>query len=508
MDFAALTDLEWLLRDGATPEPDADRERAVVRRVAKERGVEPTELRARLDVDRDLRSELALGWLDAVRARREDLPGPRIAHGLDVAGWILVILGLLIGGGTSKVLLHYDGSTPVNVLWFVFVLCIAQILFLGLMLWFVLRARKPASGGGPGVLHRPVAAIAARFFGVRGQAISDALRAMRVRRGLYADVERWTLFALAQRFGVAFNVGAIAVAFATIAFSDLVFSWSTTLDVTPETVHTGARAISLPWSWLPDWVPSLEVVVASQWARMPGEFVARIDNAPQLAAQWWPFLIAGVVTWGLVPRLVALFAGSWRARRALAAAGFDHIGYQELFDRLLPPRTGWQGPRPEDVEGSPPAPTQPGDARRTEHAPVAAGAPTWLLLWGSIAKHADVVAQQLTARTSADVQSQHAVGGADLRDDQRALDSLRGAEATRVTFVAAVGQQPTADVLEFLRNVRQTIGATKPVVVGLLGVDDGSGFTDATDSELEQWRRSLGALDDPHLWAERMGDRP
>ena len=50
----------------------------------------------------------------------------------------------------------------------------------------------------------------------------DGLRSMRSRRALYADVERWTLFGIAQRFGVAFNVGALLASLQTIAFSDLV----------------------------------------------------------------------------------------------------------------------------------------------------------------------------------------------------------------------------------------------------------------------------------------------
>src|SRR5690606_17221665 len=137
--------------------------------------------------------------------------------------------------------------------------------------------------------------------------VVDALRGMRSRRSLYADVERWTLFALAQRFGVAFNLGALVVALVLIAFSDLVFSWSTTLDVDAASVHRGVRAVALPWSWLPAAVPSLEVVEASQWSRMQGRFVGgtSADEAVRLAARWWSFLVAGLACWGLAPRLFA-----------------------------------------------------------------------------------------------------------------------------------------------------------------------------------------------------------
>lgn len=504
MDLAALVDLEWLLRDGPeSVDLDRERERAVARRVAKEQGIELAEARARVDADRDLRAAFARGWLEAVRTRRDDLPGTRIAHGLDVAGWILVIAGLMLGGGAAKTLLAYDGSVPVNVLHFATYLFGLQILLLTAMLVFVVRAHKPGKGGGPGLLHRPIGFLAGRFFGERGHGVADALRAMRARRALYADVERWTLFALAQRFGVSFNVGALVVAFGLVAFSDLVFSWSTTLDLDPATVHVGVEAVSLPWWWLPQAVPSLEVVEASQWARMQGTFVGgrSLAEALPLAAQWWRFLIAGLVAWGLVPRVVSLTAGSWRARRALRAASFDHFGYQELFDRLLPPSIGWEGPAPGEVEGQAP---RSGRGPATPHAPSAPGAPTWIVTWGSLARDRDAAVAQLVRRFGADVRQVHEAGGADLAADESAVDALRQAGATRVAFVAAAGQQPTADVLGFLRVVRAALGAGRPIVVGLLDIGADGSCIDAADDERAAWRRALGTLDDPHLWVEAM----
>ena len=48
------------------------------------------------------------------------------------------------------------------------------------------------------------------------------------RAGLYADVERWMLFALTQRFGLWFNLCALATCLVLVIFTDLAFSWSTT----------------------------------------------------------------------------------------------------------------------------------------------------------------------------------------------------------------------------------------------------------------------------------------
>ncbi|MCA8969657.1 MAG: DUF2868 domain-containing protein [Planctomycetes bacterium] len=495
MDLAALIDLEWLLRDGAADSPKGVRDGGVADRVARERGVSVRELRARLDADPALRADLAEEWLDTVRNGRNDLPGERVVHGLDVAGWLLIGIGLLLGGGASKALLAYDGTTPVNVLWFVFVLCAGQIALLVLMLFFILRTKSKRSGSAISVLHRPIAALASRFFGEGWQSLRESLRAMRSRQALFADVERWTLFSLAQRFGVAFNVGALVVALATIAFSDLKFSWSTTLDVTPETVHAGVRAISAPWAWLPSAIPSLDVVDASQWDRMAGAFITKVEDSDRLVKQWWTFLIAGVVAWGLVPRTVALVLGSWFARRGIRAYGFDHVGYQGLFDRLLPVQAGWSGPSPEDVEG-----VEPTKAVEAESARAMSGASTWVLLWGSAARHDAAVRDELTRRYASDIRAMHGVGGADLGADERAVDALGREAASRVILVAAAGQQPTREVLDFVLAIRRAVGAGKPIVAVLLEFANGAAVGDALEEERAQWRRSLGTLDDPHVY--------
>ncbi len=502
MDLASIIDLEWLLRDEAALHAvDARRGNAAVARVAAERAIPAHELRSAIDTDASLRRDLAKAWLDEAREGVSDLPGDRVAHGLEVAGWILVALGLLLGASTAKALLAFDGKVPVNVLWFIFVLCVGQIALLLLMVAFVARGSKKRSSTRTSVLHRPIAALASRFFGDKGREFRSQLVALRARRGLLVDIERWTLFAVAQRFGLAFNLAALVVAFATIAFSSLTFSWSTTLDVDASTVHAAVRAIALPWFWLPSAIPSAEVVAASQWVRMPGAFVGANANVSRLAEQWWSFLIAGVLVWGFLPRLAALLFGVVRARLAITRQGFDHVGYQRLFDRLLPVDAAWHGPKPGDVVG--PA---PGGRAVTGRLAASVGAPTWTLLWGSIARQRDVVQKELEARFAAEVRGLYAVGGADLAADSRACADLTAAKATRVVLVASAGQQPTTDVLDLVRSVRAAIGFAKPIVVLLVDVAPQGGVSDAEEEERQQWSRSLGALEDAHVYvAARRG---
>ncbi|MDA1221035.1 MAG: DUF2868 domain-containing protein, partial [Planctomycetota bacterium] len=132
----------------------------------------------------------------------------------------------------------------------------------------------------------------------------------------------------------------------------------------------------------------------------------------------------------------------------------------------------------------------------------AVGAPTWAIAWGSLGRAAPQVGQQLRQRYAADVRAVLPAGGAELEDDDRALLGLRG--ATRVAFVAAAGQQPTADVLDFLRSVREQIGSGRPLVVGLLELGRDGATGQVAAEERAAWERALGALGDAHLWIDAL----
>jgi len=502
LHLSALADLEWLLRTGSEPAAqDRERERAIAKRVVVERGVDPAAARRHVDEDPGFRRALALAWLQAVAEHRTDLPGAWIGRGLAVVGWILLLSGFVLGVGSAKTLLAYDGSVPVNVLQFIAFFFLLQIAFLVVMLVFVLRSRSP--GSTPGLLHRPIAWLAQRFGG-KGHDLTEVLRTLHARHGLYADAERWTLFSLAQRFGVAFNAGAVLASLHTIFFSDLVFAWSTTLALEAGTVHAVMDALALPWSWYPAATVDLEVVTVSQWARMPGAFVGDIttEGALELTSEWWGFLVAGLLVYGLIPRVLAWTIGRTLAARALRRASFDHAGYQELFDRMLPRGSGWLGPDPVAVVG--PAPTT-GRSPATPRAPELPGARTVAVAWGSIARnHAELTAL-VQRRFAVPVREMITAGTAALTTDDDAIQRTRGQRAARVVFFVAVGHQPTADVLGFLRRLRAAIGATVPIVVGLVDFAADGRCLDAEADERSAWKRSLGALDDPYLWVEAMG---
>jgi hypothetical protein len=496
LKLADLVDLEWLLADASRiPDDLLDTARPAALRAAA---------RGHVDTDLSLRERLCLTVLAAARNRSELLPGRRVARALNAVATLLVVLGLLSGGGAASAVLAYDGRTPVNVLHFALVFFVLQIGLLVLLVWFLLRSRAEGPADGPGVVHRLVAWLINRVLGARGREAGEFLRALRTRHALYRAVERWTLFALVQRFGVAFNVAALLTTLALVTGTDLTFSWSTTLGLKGGDVHRFTTWLSTPWWFWPAGVPSPAAVAASQWVRMPGAFVngGTLAQNQLLSAEWWRFLAAGLVAYGLLPRVLALVVGAWQRWRALRSAGLDHAGFHALYERLLPRDVGWVGPDPSSVRGEPPVAAGPRPA--TPHVAPAPGATAVVLCWGSAARTAALVGAAAGARFSARIVATLPVGGASLAGDDQALKELGRQKPQRVLMVFAAGQQPTADTLAFLRAARGALGAGRPIVV-LLAEDAGQGaFRDAEPEEQAIWRRSLGTLGDPHLWIETL----
>ncbi len=498
MELAQLVDFEVQLhRDEASVraggEPDLRaRDARIGAQITAEFGSTATEAAAQVHADREFRARVATAWLRQMEA--EDRSGrDHTARALRRAALILTLALLVVGALTARGALAYDGKEPVNVFVFLGLLVVPQIALLVLLAWATLR-------GGRGMLGGAITALSqVRLLGGSSTATLGAVGA---RLSLHAGVERWFTFALAQRAAVAFNVGALATCLALVSLTDLAFCWSTTLQLAAEHVHTACRGIAAPWSWFaPDAVPSASLVRDSQWVRMPGSFVAggSLPDAVATSGRWWSFLVIALATWGLLPRGLALGLAAWQSRRAQRAVPFDDPRCHALFARLWPATPSWQGPSPSTIS-LPESERAKAHANSTPPAAVASGA-TWLLCWGHLARAREGLAQRVTRATGAPPLGVLAVGGANLADDDDAVRRLANAKADRVLLALAAGSQPTKDVLDLLRVLRQRLGPRARLSVAL-ATDDAT--TQLANEELAGWRACLDRQADPYLALERL----
>lgn len=443
------------------------------------------------ELDRSARQALASAFVDAC-VPVEQREGERFTRGLRRAALLIGGLGLLCGAFAARATLGYDGHTPVNVFVFLAVLVLPQILLLVLLTYTAWRARgSPLAALLGTVGHRLAGRHAAQ------------LGAVSARLALHGEAERWLLFTLAQRAATAFNVGALAACLWLVAFTDLAFGWSTTLQVDAKAVQTGCDAIATPWAWLwPEARPDAELVRASQWVRMPGHFLGggSLPEAVARSGRWWTFLVAALLVWGLLPRLLAWGYGAWRTRRALRRVELDDRRCDALFSRLLP-AVDWQ--RAAAAEVGLPAHERVGAHASAPSAMVARDA-TWLLCWGRTAQRQNDLRALVERHTGRAVHGALAIGGADLAADSHALQALGQAQAKRVLLVATAGSQPTKEIVGLLRDLRRELGPRAHLAVALVGDDPQRGLFAPGDDELAAWRVRLDKEGDPNLGVERL----
>jgi hypothetical protein len=309
---------------------------------------------------------------------------------------------------------------------------------------------------------------------------------------VYGDLERWLLVAVAQRFGLAFNLGALATCLYLIAFSDLAFAWQTTLDWTSEGFHRAIALLAAPWSWIyPDGVPSLDVVRASRYFRLDGGVLA---GRPELLGEWWRFLVLCLLVYGLLPRaLIALLAAT-RLRRALGALRLDHAELASLFERLAAPLVETHAATPEEAppaRGAPaavpaPAPRE-GDARA--------------VIWGDVPVDDARVVALVARRFGWKVLAVERAGTDETRRDAAAIAAVAGGDGPIVVLAEAF-EAPTREARGFVGALRAAAGAQRSIVVALLDGDD----PPASD-DLAVWRRHIAALGDPYLRVEALVER-
>ncbi|HEY6100238.1 MAG TPA: DUF2868 domain-containing protein, partial [Anaeromyxobacter sp.] len=338
--------------------------------------------------------------------------------------------------------------------------------------------------------------------GGRGGGWAELAHRLRARRSLYRGVEPWLLVGLVQSFAVAFNVGVLLATVRQVVFSDVAFAWSTTLlRLDTDAFHALVRGLAAPWASLwPDAVPSRALVAATRYSHLEGAyFEAGAGRAadPALVGAWWPFLVAAVTAYGLLPRAAMLAVARARAAWLLARLPLDDAEVRGLLRRIAAPAvqtgaTSAEAPAPAD-----PIPLLPAGAPGA--APVGRSA---LVLWRDV-PHAPAVDEAVARRTGARIGAVYAAGGRDAGEES--VDWARAAEGLdSVVVLAEAWEAPDRGALRLLRRLREALGPRRRVVVLLAGSGPGA----PAASDVRTWREGLARLEDPWLAVDALPEAP
>jgi len=477
---------------------------------------------------RDMRAResdeaLLLAWKNNID--RE--PGPSFGSLFETAlRWtalLLAFFGLLLGWGTAAALLRQpSGSETINLVYFFGGIVGVQFLLLPfLLIAFLFRSRLQSD-----LLfaRRIIGAFLGWIFSGFARLLLDREKAADLRAdfgnfsaqsSFYRRVQPLLLLFLLQIFSFAFILAAAVTLLFQVLFTELNFSWETTLDSRAEQVHRLTSILSVPWASIaPQARPTLEQIEATQ-LRTKRHGDAFGESPPfreiDLAGKgthsrgWWRFLFAATIVYGLLPRLIALVLSAWLLKREIRRSLARSSRLQALKERLRTPvvqvreqPTPSLAPKPKEVRKE----ERKQKSVKSVAAPIKQGLEYAVLYWAYDERPPEEkVDELLRGRLDASIVVRFDAGQLE-ESDEEVMEKIATAGAELDFKGAAVFiepfEPPKADLRRFLGLLRKTLGESLPIVVFLAEFEEGE-LQPVERGQWEIWDRGIRSLGDPFL---------
>jgi hypothetical protein len=311
----------------------------------------------------------------------------------------------------------------------------------------------------------------------------------------------WPLFSLSQRVMVCFNLGLLAATFFRILTSDIAFGWQSTIQFSTDFIAKTVKMLALPWSWI---IP-LQYSYPSA-TQIEGSRIILKDGIYHLQTQdlvsWWPFLVLCILFYGVIVRLFLVVIGNAGQWRALRDPKTGRPLLVQLVGRMTTPTISSQG-----------APTEPGNLTSSsaeegqisgetiKSGPIS----TTLLL---------LISEDIASNYASDVWNRHLTScgftALDCKQYRREADADRSLfnslendplpDEAGIMLIMESWMPPINETLEFIKELRSTVGEQIPLFVGLVGQgSDQNVIYQPAPMERKIWHRKLDILADPYL---------
>lgn len=457
---------------------NTDRNLAYETRLERDRSIGRT-----LD-EKDPLQRLLMWWRAVSQRSAEEADSPtgmRVVRLRALFSLILSLVGLLMGGFVASAALAYDGSYPVNLLMLLGVLVGVPALLLVLTLLAL-----PGWLPGGRLLGDAFAAFSLGRWAMSwlARAVSSTQTTLLFDPSRYSRFTRWQLVVFSQWFAVGFFAGVLLAMWLLVAFTDLAFGWSTTLQLRSDDVHRAFALLAMPWTgWLPAAVPDQALTEASRYLR--GADIA----APERLGGWWPFVMMAVLCYGLLPRLLLLIAGAWRLRAATRHWLLDSPEVVALLDRLDSPSLTFTA-EPELA-----ADAQTGRALVPEPLTDAQG--VVLLTWNEalVATDARRFASEVLKLPAAEAFEFSTRDSQQQRQQQLAAVAAQPGAQSRLVILAKGWEPPLLEFLDFLEQLR---ARTPQASIAVAPVDVSGSVIKESDRDV--WARTLARSQDPKTY--------
>jgi hypothetical protein len=378
---------------------------------------------------------------------------------------------------------RYDGTWPVNVVTAFAVLVVLQLALIALTLILMLP-KVPGLGALQSLLGglSPGALAAALYRRVARQDDRRAtLLVWHEARGPAAGrFARWQMLTWSQCAAASFNVAVLVCTFFLIAFTDLAFGWSTTLRLDNDDVLRLTRLMAAPWRELwPAAVPSAELIEHSRFFRLASSPPSAVAAAELTG--WWPFLLAAIVTYGLLPRCCLLLLASIRLREATRNLLLDDPRVRALLDRMNAADVHLGSDVAEAAAIFPDA--------KAQGAPVMNGDAV-AIVWSGALPLNDV--ERWTARhLHWRVMEAMEAGGRTTAADAAVIERVAALQPNTAIVYVRGWEAPLLDLQDFLQALRTRLGPQCSLILVPVGVN-GEISSDAQRSIWSRWTARVG----------------
>ena len=400
------------------------------------------------------------------------LPQPRLSEKilklLSRASLILLPAAFFLGIFSGVGLLRYNGNEPVNLIYFLLAVFLLPALTMTMTFFAMLRAGST----GAILIHISPAYWMENLLLLLPKKSREAIEKLKINPIL----ANWIVIRRSQELALAFSLGLFLALLAVVASEDIAFSWSTTLHITAEEFHHFLAMISLPWSgWLPQAVPSAELIGQSHYFRLGGKLSGDMVVHAALLGEWWKFLAMTTLFYALFLRFLFFVTASIGLRKAAERSILSLEGVRELLREMKEPLITTQAPAREHTHDKSTQNTVTAAEPRQHYSAV--------IGW---AFDKDTIALQ-NEQTGIESDIIREAGGLHSLEEDRQVILL--VKEDILVYVKA-WEPPTMDFIDFLTSLSKRRGVR--VTVYPLGTPERG--LDATDAEYEIWKRKIALL--------------
>ena len=400
------------------------------------------------------------------------LPRPslseRILKLLSRATLILLISAFFLGIFSGIGLLRYSGDEPVNLIYFLLAVFLLPLLTMTMTLFAMLRANSAEAM----LVHLSPAYWLENLLLLLPGKNRETFEKLRI-NPLLAN---WMVIRRSQELAFAFSLGLFLALVVVVSSEDIAFSWSTTLHVSTDELHHFFMMIAWPWkTWLPQAVPSVELIGQSHYFRLGGKLSGdMVANAARLG-EWWKFLAMTTLVYALFLRSVFLVASMIGLNKATIRSILSLEGVRELLREMKEPLITTQAPINEKESLDP------------DHTGVPVGSlqQRYDSVIGWAMENETIVLQN--EQLGIECKRVYEVGGShSLEEDRRVGETLHG----EVLIYVKAWEVPTMDFVDFLTMVVEA----KAVSVAVYPLGTNERGLEATEAQYTIWKRKISTM--------------